>query len=100
MNSSSIGAHRARSGAVALAAFLALCAAPASAGQPAAREITPDTHPIARPVAGQSWGAPKFSVTEMRPGTVEQGHFAKYIREVDAAPESESQAPAKPNSDF
>lgn len=69
-----------------LAALLSFSAAPASAEDPTAQEIQSDAYLMARLRAGQSWDSPKFSITEMRPGTVEQGQFAKYIVEVSKAP--------------
>jgi hypothetical protein len=73
-----------------LAALLALSANTASAGALTAQEIQADPYLMARLRAGQSWDSPKFSITEMRPGTVEQGQFAKYIQEVSAEPATDA----------
>ena len=59
---------------------------PASADELNAEDIQADAYLMARLRAGQSWDSPKFSITEMRPGTVDQGHFAKYVAEVSAEP--------------
>jgi hypothetical protein len=73
--------------AAALAALIAATAAPAFAEDArTAEEIQADAYLMARLRAGQSWDSPKFSITEMRPGTVDQGQFAKYIQEVSAEP--------------
>ena len=92
MTRSTIGARRTRAGmaAASLAALLALFAAPASAGALTAQEIQSDSDLRARLRAGQSWDSPKFSITEMRPGTVDQGQFAKYIQEVSAEPATDT----------
>ena len=92
MTRSTIGARRTRAGmaAASLAALLALFAAPASAGALTAQEIQSDSYLMARLRAGQSWDSPKFSITEMRPGTVDQGQFAKYIQEVSAEPATDT----------
>ena len=69
------------------AALIAACAIPASAEETrTAEEIQADAYLMARLRAGQSWDSPKFSMTEMRPGTVDQGHFARYIQEVSKEP--------------
>jgi hypothetical protein len=69
------------------AALIAAFAIPAIAEEPrSAEEIQADAYLMARLRAGQSWDSPKFSITEMRPGTVEQGHFQRYIVEVGRAP--------------
>ncbi|WP_162917258.1 hypothetical protein [Dongia deserti] len=87
MRSPTFGARRTRASlAATLAALLALSAIPASADDPTAEKIQADAYLMARLRAGQSWDSPKFSITEMRPGTVDQGHFAKYIQEVNAEP--------------
>ncbi len=88
MQPSRIGARRRCAGlaAAGLAALLAAFGTPASAGALSAQEVRSD----ARLRAGQSWEPPKFSITDMRPGTVEQGHFEKYIREVSAKPAADT----------
>jgi hypothetical protein len=88
MQPSTIGARRTRAGlaAAGVAALLALFTPPASAGQLSAQEIQSDAYRMARLHAGQSWDSPQFSITEMRPGTLDQGQFARYIREVSAEP--------------
>jgi hypothetical protein len=88
MGSSNIGARRMRASlaAAGVAALLALFTTPASAGQLSAQEIQPDAYLMARLRAGQSWDSPRFSITDLRPGTVDQGQFAKYIQEVSAEP--------------
>jgi hypothetical protein len=68
------------------AALIAACAIPASADELTSQQIQSDAYLMARLRAGQSWDSPKFSITEMRPGTVDQGPFAKYIQEVSADP--------------
>jgi hypothetical protein len=91
MISSPFGARRTRAGlAAGVAVLLALSAAPSSADEPTAADIQSDAYLMARLRAGQSWDSPKFSITEMRPGTVDQGHFAKYIQEVSAEPAVEA----------
>jgi hypothetical protein len=88
MRSSAFGARRTRAGlaAAGFAALLALSANNASAGELTADQIQSDAYLMARLRAGQSWDSPRFSITEMRPGTVDQGQFAKYIQEVSAEP--------------
>jgi hypothetical protein len=70
----------------AFVALLALITTPATAGQLSAQDIQSDAYLMARLRAGQSWDSPKFSITEMRPGTIDQGQFAKYIQDVSAQP--------------
>jgi hypothetical protein len=86
------GAFRHRA-SLAAAAFLAiLTAAPALAGElnttpaPAPKAFQPTTYELARLRAGQSWDSGTLSITELRPGTVEQGNFEKYIAEVKTSP--------------
>lgn len=88
MRSSAFGARRTRASlaAAGLAALLAVSAAPAAADGPTAEEIQSNAYLMARLRAGQSWDSPKFSITEMRPGTVDQGQFTKYVQEVSAGP--------------
>ena len=87
MRSSAIGARRTRASlAASLVAFLAFSAAPTIADEVTAQEIQSDAYLMARLRAGQSWDSPKFSITEMRPGTVDAGQFSKYIQEVSADP--------------
>ncbi|MEZ5830795.1 MAG: hypothetical protein R3D05_06410 [Dongiaceae bacterium] len=83
-----IGARCTRAGlaAASLTALLALAVIPASADDPSAAPIQSDTYLMARLRAGHSWDSPKISITDMRPGTVDQGQFAKYIVEVSAEP--------------
>jgi hypothetical protein len=82
------GARRTRASlaAAGLALLVAFSAAPASADELTSQEIQSNAYLMARLRAGQSWDSPKFSITEMRPGTVDQGQFAKYIQEVSAEP--------------
>jgi hypothetical protein len=69
------------------AALIAAYAIPASADEPRTPEqIQADSYLMARLRAGQSWDSPKFSITEMRPGTVDVGQFSRYIEEVSADP--------------
>ena len=69
------------------AALIAAYAVPASADEPRTPdEIQANSYLMARLRAGQSWDSPKFSITEMRPGTVDVGQFSKYIQEVSADP--------------
>lgn len=69
------------------AALIAAYAVPASADEPRSpEEIQADAYLTARLRAGQSWDSPRFSITEMKPGTVDQGHFARYIQEVSVDP--------------
>jgi hypothetical protein len=69
-----------------------LSAAPAFAGAtnttPAAtpKAFQPTAYELARLRAGQSWDSGTLSITEMRPGTVEQGNFERYIAEVGENP--------------
>ncbi len=88
MKSTVNGARRACASlaAAAMAALLAFSATAASSDELTAEEIQSDAYLMARLRAGQSWDSPKFSITEMRPGTVDQGHYAKYIAEVSAEP--------------
>ena len=74
--------------AAALAAALIVAyAMPAQAEETrTAEEIQADSYLMARLRAGQSWDSPKFSITEMKPGTVDAGQFSKYIQEVSADP--------------
>jgi hypothetical protein len=72
--------------AAGLALLVAFSVAPASADELTSQEIQSNAYLMARLRAGQSWDSPKFSITEMRPGTVDQGQFAKYIQEVSAEP--------------
>jgi len=70
------------------AALIAAYVIPASAEEVrSADEIQGDAYLMARLRAGQSWDSPKFSITEMKPGTVDQGHFARYIQDVSGDPE-------------
>jgi hypothetical protein len=86
-SSSSIGARACAGLASGALAFMALAHQPVSAEEPrSAEEIQSDAYLMARLRAGQSWDSPKFSITELRPGTVEQGHFQRYIVEVARAP--------------
>jgi len=69
------------------AALIAAYAIPASADElRTADDIQADSYLMARLRAGQSWDSPKFSITEMKPGTVDAGQFSKYIEEVSADP--------------
>jgi len=86
------GAFRHRA-SLAAAAFLAiLTAAPALAGElnttpaPTPKAFQPTAYELARLRAGQSWDSGALSITELRPGTVEQGNFEKYIAEVGTTP--------------
>ncbi|HEV8392378.1 MAG TPA: hypothetical protein VGQ35_21160 [Dongiaceae bacterium] len=77
--------HRASLAAATLLAILA--AGPAFAGQPTppaqtVKPFQPSAYELARLRAGQSWDSGELSITELRPGTVEQGNFEKYIAEV------------------
>jgi hypothetical protein len=90
--SDTMGARRTHATLVAasLAVLLAFSAAPASADEMTSQQIQSDAYLMARLRAGQSWDSPKFSITEMRPGTVDQGQFAKYIQEVSAEPTTDT----------
>ena len=69
------------------AALIAAYAMPAAADEPrTADEIQADSYLMARLRAGQSWDSPKFSITEMKPGTVDAGQFSRYIADVSADP--------------
>ena len=85
---SGISGARARAGLAAAMVLAVLAAAPALAGAPSAtpaptpKAFQPTAYELARLRAGQSWDSGKLSITELRPGTVEQGNFEKYIAEV------------------
>lgn len=80
--------HRVRFATATLVAILT--AGPAFAGQPTTpaqtvKPFQPSAYELARLRAGQSWDSGTLSITEMRPGTVEQGNFETYIAEVGSA---------------
>ena len=85
---SGISGARARAGLAAAMVLAVLAATPALAGEPnatpapAPQAFQPTAYELARLRAGQSWDSGKLSITELRPGTVEQGNFEKYIAEV------------------
>jgi len=89
---SEICGARSRAGLAAAALLAVLAAAPASAAElntaPAAtpKAFQPTAYELARLRAGQSWDSGTLSITELRPGTVEQGNFEKYIAEVGESP--------------
>jgi len=79
------GARRKRASLAAAALLAVLTASPALAGElnatpaPTPKAFQPTAYELARLRAGQSWDSGKLSITELRPGTVEQGQFEKYI---------------------
>ena len=82
----------ARAGLAAAAILAVLGTAPAFAGAtnttpaPTPKAFQPSAYELARLRAGQSWDSPSMSITDLRPGTVEQGNFEKYIAEVGETP--------------
>jgi hypothetical protein len=92
MASERSGANRHRASLAAAALLAVLAAAPALAGEPnttpapTPNAFQPTAYELARLRAGQSWDSGTLSITELRPGTVEQGNFEKYIAEVKNSP--------------
>jgi len=91
MGSSDIGARRTPASLAVVMLLAVLAATPALAGEPnatpapAPQAFQPTAYELARLRAGQSWDSGKLSITELRPGTVEQGQFEKYIAEVGSS---------------
>jgi hypothetical protein len=81
MRSSIIGARRTCAGlaAAGFAMLLAFSCTPASAEDPTAQSIQSDAYLMARLNAGHSWDSGELSISELRPGTVDQTQFEAYV---------------------